>query len=198
MRYLARRRFAALSAAAFHMGLKFEGQEWESTSQAPEMDSPLFAMASPHPFANILTGSRNGIECSFFDYTIGGGRRSIHQTVAMFIQAFAMPTFEISPQDVVHRLGDKILHKEIGFASHPDISKRYRILSTDELRARELLTPALLEFLEGLDPKPKWHIEGSGHTLVIFRFGKIIEVENYVAFVKETSRIAGNFIDLSG
>src|SRR5580704_11709763 len=88
-RFRGRKRAQALSAAAFQMGLKFEGEQWEATSRAPKMDSPLFAMASPSkPCTNILTGNREGIDCSFFDYTIGGGRRSIHQTVAMFFSPF--------------------------------------------------------------------------------------------------------------
>jgi hypothetical protein len=44
----------------------------------------------------------------------------------------------------------------------------------------------------------KWHVEGCGPTLVIYRLGKIVKPDEFAAFVENTAAIAKAFFTFSG
>ena len=84
------------------------------------------------------------------------------------------------------------------YRTHPDFSSQFHVRSSEEEKIRAVLTPGLLTYLEGLDPKMKWHIEGCGLTLVIYRLGNMVKPKDFAAFVDETNAIAKAFLALSG
>ena len=57
---------------------------------------------------------------------------------------------------------------------------------------------ALLSFLESLDPKKKWRLEGTAETLVVYRAGKRVKPEEFRTFLEETSALASSFLSLGG
>ena len=57
-----------------------------------------------------------------------------------------------------------------------------------------IFTPERLSFWEGLDPKTKWHLEGSGPTMVLYHLGTKVKPEAYSAFVEEATGIATGFL----
>ena len=93
---------------------------------------------------------------------------------------------------------DRIVHKNIQFQSNPDFSTRFRLRSPEEEKIRELFTPGMLSFLEGLDPNVKWHLEGCGLTLYIYRLEDLVKPEEFPQFVEETTAMAETFFSLSG
>jgi len=196
--FLSRKRTSLLVAVAHQLGFAFGGDDWTDASRAPQLDTPLFERGRDKAFRNIMTGSRAGLESSFFDYSHGRGRHSTHQTLATFSQDAWLPLFEIAPKNFMRKLGNVILHKDIHFESHPDFSSRFQLRSSEAEKVRALFTSGLLSYLEGLNPKMKWHVEGCGPTLVIYRQGKIVKPEEFVGFVEETAAIAKAFFTLSG
>lgn len=199
----ARKRTQALSATALQIGFTFEGNKWSDPGQSPQLKTTLFGKGSARTFRNIMTGSSSGLRVSLFDYSyvVGSGRNShtYAQTVASFIKAGgALPEFEMEPKGILGKIGDALLHKNINFESHPEFSRRYQLRSPEQDRTRALFTPALLSFLESLDPKKNWSLEGLGETLIIYRSGKRTKPEELRTFLEETTTLGGSFLRLGG
>jgi len=201
---LRRKREQVLTGVAHQLGFTFEGQEWGHDTPAPQLETPLFEGRRDEVFRNIMSGSRAGLDACFFDYSYGGGgygrlaRGTTDQTLATFSQDVWLPEFEVMPQGTLHGLGGLDFRKGIQVESHPDFSKRFRLLSCDEEKVRQLFTPGLLSFLEGFNSKAKWRLEGSGCTLVIYRPGARVKPEEFLDFVEQTTGMATTFFGLCG
>jgi hypothetical protein len=186
----ARRRRDSLSGVAKLLGLTFEAEDRGTRSSGPQLESRHFAQDYRQTFANSMSGERDGLRVSFFDHVISG--RSVHtDTIASFTQGISLPEFALAPQDVLNKIGDAALHRQIDFSSDPAFSERFRLLGADENRVRELFTPDMREFLGGLEPE--WRIEASGHTLVIYVNGYVVETAEFADFVDETTEFAKKF-----
>jgi hypothetical protein len=192
-----RRRNAALKDTAQLLGLSFEGEDWAHGTRAPQLETPLFGRKNGE-IRNIMTGNREGLPASFFDYSFGQGRSYTEQTIAAFSQDVWLPQFELGPQGILSGIVNAILHKDILFESQPDFSKRFRLASVDPENTRKVFTPGLLSFLESFGGNSKLRLEGFGQTLVIYRSGKTVGLEQFPSFVDETTRIAKTFFSLSG
>ena len=148
-----------------------------------------------------MSSSASGLRAFLFDYIyiIGGGRSSktIKQTVGAYCKDNAqLPQFNLQPQGLMHKLWDKVVQKDITFDSNPNFGQRYVLRSPDTERTRVVFTPALLTFLESLDPQKKWQIEGMGNTLLVYRGGKKAKPEAFRTFLEETSTLANQFFSL--
>jgi hypothetical protein len=197
--FFARRRAKALTDVAAQLGFTYNGDKWLDQKRAPQLETALFLNETHNArFENIIFGNRDGLSCNFFDYSFSMGKSSVSQTVARFTQDVWIPQFAFAPQDILHKVSDTVLHKAIQFESDPDFSKRYRLVSADEEKARALFTPELLSFIESLDASKKWHVEGSGTALVIYRRGKTVRPDEFAAFVEQTTQMAKSFLSCSG
>jgi hypothetical protein len=194
---LRRKRERKLRDIAQRLGFSFQGEDWVRGTRAPQLETPLFERKNGE-IRNIMTGTREGLAVSFFDYSYGQGRSHRQQTLATFSQDVWLPQFEVSPQVLLGGIASAFLHKKIHFESHPEFSKRFRLVSVDPENTRKLFTPGMLSFLGSFDPKSKWCLEGSGVTLVIYRSGKTVGTEQFPFFVDETIRIAKSFFSLCG
>lgn len=198
---LERRRREALTALALEIGFQYLGKDWGN--EAPQLEAPLFRKGRNREFRNIMAGSASGFRAYLFDYqyVTGGGRSSqTHfQTVASFTKSgVVMPEFELQPEGVLQKIGDAFVHKDIDFDSHPEFSRRMQLRSPDEAKTRELFSPGLLSYLEGLDPAKKWRMEGIGSTLLLYRGGKRVKPAEFKAFLAEASTIASQFFGFAG
>ncbi len=198
----AKKRTQALQTTAQEMGFTFEGAEWNDPSHAPRLNMPLFDRGSGRQFRNIMTGTAAGLKVSLFDYsfTTGGGKNSHTwtQTVAAFTQELSLPDFALRPEGFFDRIGEVFLHSDIDFDSHPDFSHRCLLRGPDEQKIRQLFSPALLSFCEALPPDYKWHIEGGGPSLVVYRSDATVNPTQVRTFLDETSSIASNFFSSCG
>ncbi len=196
-----RRRTQALTATAMEIGFLFVGTEWKDVPQPPQLQTALFDRGHSKAFRNIMTGGVAGLRAFLFDYkyTVGGGRssRTYSQTVAAYSKTgVQLPSFNLQPQGLMHKLWDAVVHKDITFDSHPSFAQRYGLRGAEAERIRTVFTPPLISFLEVLDPQKKWQIEGMGDTLIIYRGGKKAKPGDFRVFLEETSGLAGQFLSL--
>jgi hypothetical protein len=200
---LDRKRTQVLTAFALEGGFLFCGKDWTTAQSKPHLATPLFNQGRSRRFYNIMIGSSSGMPVSLFDYsfTTGGGRQQSTrlQTVAAYSKSGVLfPEFEVHAEGMLEKVGDAIARKDIRFDSHPGFSKTYRLRSPDPEKTRRLFTPGLLSFLEGLDQKKKWRLEGVNDTLIVYRSRKRVKPTDFRTFLEETSAIAGQFFGLCG
>jgi hypothetical protein len=197
----ARQRTTDLQAAAQEIGFTFEG-DWTNPTLAGQLKTALFKRGGAGRPTNVMTGTSAGFKAGLFDYsyTISTGKSSstITQTVAAYSQDRSLPLFEMRPEGFLDRVGDAFVHADIDFDSHPEFSRRYLLRGPEPDEIRSLFTPALLTFLERLCPEDKWHIEGGGVTLILYRTGVTLEAAALRSFLNETSSIAGTFFSCCG
>jgi hypothetical protein len=198
----AKRRTRALIALAPTIGFTFEGDDWSDLSRAPRLQMPLFDRGHSQKFRNIMTGHSAGFDTSVFDYwyTTGGGKSSHTwtQTVVSFTQDLWMPVFELRPEGVLDRVADVFTHNDIDFDSNPGFSHRYLLRGPEVDKVRELFTSPLLAFLEGLPTEEKWHVEGDGYTLILYRSDVIVRAEEVQLLLEQTSAVAKMFFGSCG
>ena len=200
-RRLDHNRTEALRTEAQRLGLNFEDADWTDRHRAPVLKTALFARGHSAKFKNIMTGSRDGLKISILDYsfTEGSGRstRNYRQTVGAFSKACAyLPSFEMRPSGTADKIWESLAHKNMHFGSNPEFSRRYVLRGALDDKVRLLFAPSLLAFLEGLDPQKKWHIEGAGDTLILYRDAKRTPPAELRMFVEDTSALASGFFGL--
>jgi hypothetical protein len=200
---LARRRTQALMTVAMELGFNFEGASWRDETLAPYKEINLFQKGRSPEFRNIMTGSASGVRVSLFDYafTKGGGKSShtYTQTVAAFFKAgITLPEFAVQPEGVLQKVAIAFTSNDINFDSHPEFSRRWQLKGADDDKIREVFTPALLSYFEGLDRRKKWRVEGLDDCLIIYRMSKKTKPQDFRAFLDETRGIANSFFTLCG
>jgi hypothetical protein len=199
VRRKAKQRAEDLRSVANSLGLNYVGDD---SSRAVEVSSALFRRGSSRRFRNVMNGAYAGFQVSVFDYsyTVSSGKNSstFTQTVAAFVQDRHLPLFELRPQGFLDRVAEMFVHKDINFESHPVFSKRFVLKGEDEASIRSLFTPALLSAFEMLPPEKKWHIEGGGVTLLIYRSNITVAPQDLRTFLDETSAVAQTFFASAG
>ena len=195
---LGRKRTQALADAAVRIGFVFGGEDWPDKGRAPVLETALFGKGHDRKVKNIMVGSAAGFRASLFDYTfvIGGGRSSQRytQTVATFSKDGAsLPYFELRPSNLLSRAWDAVAHKDIRVDGNPEFAQRYVLRGALPEKVHDLFTPGLISFMEGLDTREKWHIEGADDTLVIYRMSKKVPPDSLRDFLDQTSSIASGF-----
>ena len=196
-RTLSRKRTQALANAATEMGFTFDGE-----TRTPYLQTALFGKGHSRKFENVMTGDRAGFIVRLFDYsfTMGSGRRqqTYTQTVANFSKEHvSLPYFELRPANMLSRAWDAITHKNIHFDADPEFARRYVLQGALPDKVREFFTPGLISFLDGFDAHEKWHIEGVGGSLVVYRSDKKTPPEQMRTFLEQTSQIATTFLSFA-
>jgi hypothetical protein len=198
----ARKRTQALEALALQIGFRFQGDDWSDQSPAPQLGTALFNRGSGRRFDNIMTGEYGGFRVAIFDYryTVNSGKSSYtySQTVAAFMQQLWLPLFELRPEGFFDKVGDFFVHRDIDFESNPEFSRRYLLRGPEPEKIRALFSPALLSFFEGFAAEDKWHVEGNGTSLLLYRFDAKVAAEQIVSFRDQTAVMAQNFFKSCG
>lgn len=174
---LSRKRTEALTTAAIEIGFTFGGEEWPDRGRAPLLSTKLFGEGYDHQIKNIMIGSGAGSRISLFDYSFVVGTGKSQHTYAQTVAAFSkddvyLPYFAMRPANLLDKAWDTLAHKNIHFDANPEFARRYVLQGALPEKVRDLFTPGLISFAEGLDPHEKWHIEGAGNTLVVYRAEK--------------------------
>jgi hypothetical protein len=190
--YYERKRSEALSAVAPQLGFTFSAKD---EALAPHLQTALFQKGHSKQFRNIMTGSAGNLRAVLFDYkfTVGGGRYShtYKQTVAAYSKnGSQLPLLEIRQRGLWQKIFSS---KGMRFDSHPEFARRMYVRCVDEMRAQSIFTPALLSFLDQIDPARKWRFEGQGDTLLIYRSEKKVKPPDFRNFLDETSSLAAQF-----
>ena len=190
--YFERKRSEALSAVASQMGFSFNAKD---EGQSPHLQTALFQKGHSKEFRNIMTGSAESLRTVLFDYkfTVGGGRYShtYKQTVAAFSKSgLQLPVFEIRQRGVWLKI---FPGKGMSFDSHPEFARKMYVRCSDEVRGQNVFTPALLVFIDQINPAKKWRFEGQGDTLIVYRYEKKVKPLDFRSFLDETSSLATQF-----
>jgi hypothetical protein len=186
----ARQRTRDLAALAQRMGFTFLGNDWRGPALSPNYKTSLIQRMYTGRFSNAMTGSKDGVQVSVFDYTYGSGKNSVTLTMTCFTQNAELPAFELRPENIFDKIGDAITHNDIDFDSHAEFSRRYHLRSPDETRIRMLFSPSLLSYFEQIPPDKKWHVEASGTSLIIYGHRWPAKAEEVPTLLNETSEIA--------
>lgn len=192
----ARNRAAAIAEISGQLGFTFQGDDWSHGTRAPQLETPLFEHDGS--VSNILSGTRFGLDVSFFDYSFRSGRNSYAQTVAAFSQEIWLPTFQLVPKGLLGFLSPIHSRRQIQFESNPEFSKRFVVVSEDELKVRTLFSAELLADFANRTAALNWHMEGAGSSIFIFRLGNRVKPEDFSEFVEFTANFASNFFRHSG
>ena len=186
-----KQRASDLRTVADTLGFHYVGNDSSPTVQ---VNTALFRRGSRRRFRNVMKGAHGNYQVSIFDYsyTVSGGESSstYTQTVTAFHQDRQLPLFELRPEGFLDRITEAFVHRDINFETHPEFSKRYVLRSEDETAIRAMFTPALLSFFEMLPPERKWHLEGSGSTLLAYRASSTVPPKEIQTFLDETRAIA--------
>jgi hypothetical protein len=199
----ARKRTQAIMKAAIEMGFEFEGEDWKDKQRAPQLGTALFERGHDHELMNVMSGSASGMRASLFDYGFKTrtGRSQHHwkQSVGSFSKdGVFLPYFELRPVGMVDKIWGAVTHKNIDVAADREFSRRYVLRGALEDKVRPLFAPGLITYFESLDAGKKWHVEGSGDTLIVYRLEKRVPAEEIRTFLEETSAIAATFFNLAG
>ena len=194
----ARKRSGETEAVAQTIGMSFEGDKWSDPLRSQDLTTQLFRKGSARRFVNIMTGTSQGMPARLFDYSFVEGSstqsRTVNQTVAAYDDpAASLPEFAITPGSLFKKLDGLLGPKPIAFDTNPEFSRRYRLTGSDEAAIRALFVPDVVAYFEGLDPAGNWTIEGTGHTVLIYRAGKRVAPAELAKFLDDTSSRARTF-----
>jgi len=185
-----RQRREDLRTAAQAMGFSFE----EDADLAAIGDFPLFAR---HGRRRRLTSASRGkiagraVLIGDYSYVVSSGNssRTVRQTIVLFADPVRdLPDFDLSPENVLHRLAEVFGYQDIDFEQHEEFSKRYLLRGRDEEAIRRVFGTDALTLLGG---QPGWSIQTRDGRLIVFRAGKTTRPAEIPAFAAEALRIAG-------
>ena len=152
---------------------------------------PLFQRGRKQRTQHVMNRTDRDIETLLFDYayTTGSGKHqhTHRQTVALFrLPDVDLPKFEISPENMFHRLAGVFGYQDIDFDASPEFSKAYVVRGVDEVRVRAILGPSARHLLER---QSGWSTEGGGPLLAIYRSGKRVSAEDLTTFLEDAKKI---------
>jgi hypothetical protein len=185
-----RRRSEELGRVATDLGFQFAADQIDDVA-ARFGSLPLFERGRARRARNVITGTHDGTPVVVMDYrfVVGSGknRRTRSQTVALFATGRHLPSFQLGPENVLHKLGQLFGFRDIDFARFPEFSRRYLLRGEDEHAIESVFSPSVLEFFER---HPGWSVEGRGRLLAVFRSMKHCPPDGLGAFLGDTRRVA--------
>ncbi len=201
-RRAARQRREGFTATAMQIGFSFESAGAPfSPSEVTKFH--LFTTGHSKEFHNILRGRTDGKDVLIFDYryiTGGGKTQSTHQqTVAAFrLEGANLPSFQLQPENLLHKLSAVFGYQDIDFPEHPEFSRRYLLRGQNEAAVRALFSASLIDAFESLSPETRWSVEGTENWLLVYRQGKRIKPAEVPQFLQQAGSIASSFAKTTG
>ncbi len=185
-----RNRAEALQQAATTLGFSFEA-EGDLDQLRALGDLPLYGHGHSRKVRDVMAGRAGDVDLRVFDYqyTTGGGKESHtwRQTVALYPGAARdLPDFVLSPENILHKVGQLLGYQDIDFDSSPVFSSRYLLRGPDEEAIRAAFPVETRSFLE---QQPGWTVEVRGGTAAIYRSDKRLRPEDLNAFVEDTRAV---------
>ena len=185
--FLWRRRRDRERTEALRHFARTRGFEFRETVDRPGPETWLFKRGRRRRGRNRLTRSEPDYEVAIFDYRFwehhGNHSRREEQTVAMFRRAgHPVPSFEMRPENLLHKVAAVFGVRDIDFESRPEFSGKYLLRGPDERAVREVFGPAVLAFFE---KNPGWSVETQGDTIVVYRGGKTAKPDDFPEFLEQ-------------
>ena len=184
-----KRRKEALKLACQMMGFA-----WEDEAPAHSLgEFALFGQGRSAKLKHLARRELGGRAATLgeYSYVISTGKSShtVRQTVAVFTGGDSgLPDFELSPENMFHKLATVFGYQDIDFERFPEFSKRYLLRGRDEEAVRRSFTPDVMMLLEG---QPGWTVQSKNGRLLVFRAGKTSKPADVPIFAADALRIAG-------
>lgn len=180
-----KKRREALSNVATELGMVFVPKDDALRGRCSHLS--LFQTGGGHEIKNVIFGDTQSVDLSIFDYsyTTGSGKnRTTHRQTVAFFEAGSLdlPGFNLSPENIFHRVAGLFGYQDINFDSHPKFSKQYLLRGNNETRVRSLFREDVLDYF---DEHPGLCVEGSGHQLLVCRRGHRVKPEQVRTFLEE-------------
>jgi hypothetical protein len=176
-----------MRAAAQAMGFSFA----ERDDAVLALPFPIFGQGGGRRAKNVMGGATGGRPVTIVDhqYTVRTGKNSqtFRQTVAVFERYGELPDFDLSPENVFHKIGQAFGYQDIDFDSSEAFSKSYLLRGPDEAAIRSVFGQDLLLFLAG---EKGWTVQSRGGSLAIFRHSRRCDAAQAPAFLADCLRIA--------
>jgi len=171
-----RKRREAIKLAAQMLGFDYaEKAEMEVLGDGATMH--LFHRGRSPRLHNVML--RQGMEASEsvldFQYTTGGGQsqQTHQQTVYLYkSQKLALPAFEMRPEHLFHKIGQRMGVQDIDPPDAPEFSDRFLLRGTDEAA---ILKTFSVPLCQSLAAHPKLCAEGVDRHLILFQHNKRIK-----------------------
>jgi len=184
-----KRRKEALRTACQMMGFA-----WEDSAPAHMLgDFPLFGKGRGSDVKHVSRGELGGRPATLaeYSYVISSGKsnHTVRQTVVAFTEGnTGLPDFDLSPENIFHKIGGAFGYQDIDFEQFEEFSKRYLLRGKDEEAIRRIFTPDALMLLQS---QPGWTVQSRDGRLLVFRSGKTAKPADLPIFAADALRIAG-------
>jgi hypothetical protein len=195
--YLSKRRIRKLEEEAKSLGLSFNatGFKFDSVDDPTFLEHlpplTLFTQGTKHKVRNVMTGEREGVAVTIFDYrfrpALGGNRNVWTQTVILLERkGVALPAFEIRPRSLIDRLGG-FIDGEATIDAAPGFSKKYVVQGPDLERVAAVFGSAVRAHFEA---HAGTSCAGEGDQLIYYRLLDQKSVAQMEPFLNEALELA--------
>jgi hypothetical protein len=195
IRHLNAKRRDAFAEVAAQSGWSF-APETEPVESLDLLAFPLTVRGRSQRVSNVARGSQGSIGFIVFDhkYTTGAGKHQ-HTTTQTVVHArsprLSLPPFELGPENVFHKIGQKLGYHDIDFESSPEFSSKYLLRAKEhEEEVRALFTPPVLNYFE---QHPNLSVEGMGDEMLIYRNARQTKIDDLRMFVEDALATARQF-----
>jgi hypothetical protein len=149
---LEKKRTAELAALADELSLSFLPQG-DALLLPTLSDVSLLQRGRSRTMSNLLRGNTRSVDFSLFDYsyvTGSGKNRSVHRfTVAAFdTPLLHLPDFELTPENLFHKLAGAFGYQDIDFAGFPAFNRKYLLRGPSEQAIRDLFTEDVVQHFD--------------------------------------------------
>jgi len=179
---------------ALKLACQMMGFAWEDSAPADTLgEFALFGMGRGSKAECVSRGQLGGRPATIaeYGYVISTGKSShkVNQTVVAFTAGDSgLPDFDLSPENVFHKLANVFGYQDIDFERFEEFSKRYLLRGQDEAAIRSAFTPDALMLLQS---NPGWTVQSKNGRLLVFRAGKTTKPAELPIFAADALRIAG-------
>ena len=189
----AKKRREAFERLAAARGWQFvrEGTEYAAALS----HFPLLNKGYARRAYNVLHGGEGDAEFWLFDYryTVRSGKnsRTYRQTVVAFPRLPAnLPSFELRPEHLFHKIGAVMGFQDIDLPRHADFSARYLLRGSEPSAIRELFDDELVRAIQAERPRS---IEGGGSALLVFRHKEKVNTSRVMEALENAQRFRDAF-----
>jgi hypothetical protein len=146
-----KKRSEALAAVAKALNFSF-ALKGDASLLSRHQHFNLFSKGYSKKTKNVMVGKSGNLDITIMDYryTVGGGKNSntYSQTVIAVRSDLDLPSFNLGPEYLFHKIGSVFGYQDIDFNSHPDFSRQYLLRGPDEGAIREFFNAEMFEFFE--------------------------------------------------
>jgi hypothetical protein len=155
----------------------------------------LFLQETGNTIRNLVAGETDGVKLMLFDYqyTAGAGQSSAtHNQTVLLMQSgkLDLPSFQLYPENIFHRLFAVFGKKNIYFRSRPEFSKSY-VLAGDA--GDEIIKAFSDQAISYFTRHKGLVVEGNGRNILLYRFNSLVKPDRIQSFFTEGMEILGLF-----